>query len=316
MEKNYLQKNSNVAIILPSHNEEGNIQHIVNEIHKVMKPLNYEYQILFVDDGSTDKTLAIIEKITEIDDNVFYVELSRNFGHQNALKAGLDIVHSDVAITMDADMQHPPEIIPLMLEKWEEGYDIVYTKREEDKNLGFLKRKTSKSFYKLMNNLSDIEFEEGTADFRLMDRNVIEAFKKISEKDLFIRGLVNWLGFKQYAIDYVPAQRFSGTSKYTLKKMTRFAIQGITSFSTKPLYVAIYLGFGLSFFAFFFYLGYVLYSLYFGHVISGWASVISTIVFFGGINLLVLGIIGMYVGKMFMQTKRRPNYLIRKTNYK
>ena len=167
-----------------------------------------------------------------------------------------------------------------------------------------------------MNQLSEIKFEPGTADFRLMDEKVVEVFSNFSENELFIRGLVNWLGFKQFAIDYKPADRFSGTSKYTFKKMMRFALQGITSFSIRPLYLAIYLGLGLSVFAFIFYIGYVLYSIYFGHVISGWASVISTIVFFGGLNLFVLGIVGMYVGKLFIQSKNRPNYLIRNTNYK
>jgi dolichol-phosphate mannosyltransferase len=167
-----------------------------------------------------------------------------------------------------------------------------------------------------MNYLSEVNFEPGTADFRLMDEKVVAVFTDFSENELFIRGLVSWLGFKQFALDYVPAERFSGKSKYTMKKMMRFAIQGITSFSTRPLHIAIFLGIGLSFFAFVFYIGYVLYSMYFGHVISGWASVISTIVFFGGLNLIVLGIIGMYIGKLFIQSKQRPNYLIRSTNYK
>jgi dolichol-phosphate mannosyltransferase len=217
---------------------------------------------------------------------------------------------------MDGDMQHPPELIPELLKKWEEGYDVVYTRREDDKSNSYFKRKTSKGFYSVMNYLSEVNFEPGTADFRLMDEKVVAVFTDFSENELFIRGLVSWLGFKQFALDYVPAERFSGKSKYTMKRMMRFAIQGITSFSTRPLHIAIFLGIGLSFFAFVFYIGYVLYSMYFGNVISGWASVISTIVFFGGLNLIVLGIIGMYIGKLFIQSKQRPNYLIRSTNYK
>jgi dolichol-phosphate mannosyltransferase len=213
-------------------------------------------------------------------------------------------------------MQHPPELLPEILQKWEEGYDVVYTKREEDDHQSYFKKKTSRGFYDLMNKLSEIKFEPGTADFRLMDEKVVAVFSNFSENELFIRGLVNWLGFKQYAIDYKPSKRFSGASKYTLKRMMRFALQGITSFSIRPLYLAIYLGITLSLFAFIFYVGYVFYSVYFGHVISGWASVISTVVFFGGLNLIVLGIIGMYIGKLFMQSKNRPNYLIRSTNYK
>ena len=305
-----------IAIVIPSFNEEGNIEIMAKSIKDTMQVLPYDYELIFVDDGSSDNTLAKLKELTQSYDNLFFVELSRNFGHQNALKAGVDIANANAVITMDGDMQHPPELIPQLLKKWEEGYDVVYTRREDDKSNSYIKRKTSKSFYSVMNYLSEVNFEPGTADFRLMDEKVVAVFTDFSENELFIRGLVSWLGFKQFALDYVPAERFSGKSKYTMKRMMRFAIQGITSFSTRPLHIAIFLGVGLSFFAFVFYIGYVLYSMYFGHVISGWASVISTIVFFGGLNLIVLGIIGMYIGKLFIQSKQRPNYLIRSTNYK
>lgn len=304
-----------IAIVIPSFNEEGNIEVMVNSLHSVLQELPYKYELIFVDDGSNDKTLDILKKLSSTDEKLFFIELSRNFGHQNALKAGVDIAKANAVITMDGDMQHPPELIPQLIQKWEEGYDVVYTRREDNQKVSYFKKKTSKSFYNLMNYLSEVNFEPGTADFRLMDEKVVSVFADFSENELFIRGLVSWLGFKQFAIDYVPAERFSGKSKYTVKKMMRFAIQGITSFSTRPLHIAIFMGIGLSFFAFVFYVGYVLYSMYFGHIISGWASVISTIVFFGGLNLIVLGIIGMYIGKLFIQSKQRPNYLIRSTNY-
>lgn len=305
-----------IAIVIPSFNEEGNIEIMAKSIKDTMQVLPYDYELIFVDDGSSDNTLIKLKELSQSFDNLFFVELSRNFGHQNALKAGVDIANANAVITMDGDMQHPPELIPELLKKWEEGYDVVYTRREDDKSNSFIKSKTSKGFYSVMNYLSEVNFEPGTADFRLMDEKVVAVFTDFSENELFIRGLVSWLGFKQFALDYFPAERFSGKSKYTMKKMMRFAIQGITSFSTRPLHIAIFLGIGLSFFAFVFYIGYVLYSMYFGHVISGWASVISTIVFFGGLNLIILGIIGMYIGKLFIQSKQRPNYLIRSTNYK
>ena len=255
---------------------------------------------------------------SKVHQHIFYLELSRNFGHQNALKAGIDLVKNDVdaIISMDGDMQHPPKIIPKLIQKWEEGFEVVYTIREEDKKLGFVKNKTSNLFYGLMNKLSDIKFEPGTADFRLIDKKVAQVFSDFTENELFIRGIINWVGFKQYAIHYEPNERYSGKSKYTVGKMMRFAVQGITSFSTKPLSMAIILGISLSVMAFIFYIAYVLYSVYYGHVISGWASVITTVVFFGGLNLVVLGIIGVYIGKLFMQSKGRPNYLISSTNYK
>ncbi len=308
--------NNKIAIVIPSYNEDGNIEVLVKTLHSVLEKLPYDYDLIFVDDGSQDKTLQTLKTISKSDNKVFYIELSRNFGHQNALKAGVDIAKANAVITMDGDMQHPPELLPSLIKKWEEGYDVVYTRREEDKKTSYFKKKTSKSFYNVMNYLSEVKFEPGTADFRLMDEKVVQVFSDFSENELFIRGLVSWLGFKQYAIDYQPAERFSGKSKYTIKRMMRFAIQGITSFSTRPLHIAIFLGIGLSMFAFLFYIAYVLYSVYFGHIISGWASVISTIVFFGGLNLIVLGIIGMYIGKLFIQSKQRPNYLIRSTNYK
>ena len=304
-----------IAIVIPAYNEVGNVEVMIQALHKVFETIPYSYEILFVDDGSKDETLQKIKDISVTDYKVFYIELSRNFGHQNALKAGVDTVIANAVITMDGDMQHPPELIPELIKKWEEGYDVVYTRREEDKNLSFLKKKTSSGFYKLMNKISEVEFEEGTADFRLLDEKVVKVFSNFNENELFIRGLISWLGFKQFAIDYRPSERFSGNSKYTIVKMMRFAIQGITSFSIRPLYFAIILGFLLSFLAFGFYIVYLIYSIYFGHVISGWASVICTIVFFGGLNLIVLGIVGLYVGKLFMQSKQRPNYLIRTTNY-
>ncbi len=303
-----------ISVVIPSFNEEGNINIIVKALNEVLQKLNYRYELIFVDDGSSDKTLRILQEISSNDSNVFYIELSRNFGHQNALKAGLDLASGDCIITMDGDMQHPPEMIPQLVEKWEEGYDIVYTRRLEDKNLPAFKKITSKYFYKFINYISEIKIEEGTADFRLMDKKVSTVFFAFSENELFIRGLVNWVGFRQFAIDYKPAERFSGNSKYTVKKMMQFALKGITSFSIRPLYISIFLGISLFFLSLVFYILYVFYSIYYGHVISGWASVIFTIVIFGGLNLIVLGIIGVYVGKLFMQSKQRPNYLIRDTN--
>ena len=310
--------NKSIAIVIPSYNEATNIDVLIQALNETIVNINYNFKFIFVDDGSNDETVAILKEKSKVHQHIFYLELSRNFGHQNALKAGIDLVKNDVdaIISMDGDMQHPPKIIPKLIQKWEEGFEVVYTIREEDKKLGFIKNKTSNLFYGLMNKLSDIKFEPGTADFRLIDKKVAQVFSDFTENELFIRGIINWVGFKQYAIHYEPNERFSGKSKYTVGKMMRFAVQGITSFSTKPLSMAIILGISLSVMAFIFYISYVLYSIYYGHVISGWASVITTVVFFGGLNLVVLGIIGVYIGKLFMQSKGRPNYLISSTNYK
>ena len=302
-----------VAIVIPTCNEEGNVSILANALQEVMASTSYIFTINFIDDGSTDNTLAEIKSLAEKFSNIFYISLSRNFGHQNALKAGLDLAEGDCVISMDGDMQHPPDMIPEMLEKWEEGYSIVYTIRKDHQEMPLMKRKTSNLFYDVINNLSDIELEPGSADFRLMDFKVVTVFRTFKETDLFMRGLVKWMGFNQIGLEYDPALRAKGKSKYTLKKMVRFALQGITSFSIRPLYIAAYLGFIFSCLSLL-YVPYIGYSYYFGHAISGWASMIATIAFFGGLQLMILGIIGMYLGKLFLQSKERPHYIVKESN--
>lgn len=302
-----------VSIIVPVHNEQYNVPIVTNALQNMFAQLNYRYEIIFVDDGSTDGTLAVLKQQASLYPEVRFVSFSRNFGHQAALKAGLDMANGDCVISMDGDMQHPPELVPLLLEKWKDGYDVVYTVRREDENLSYGKRKTSNLFYSLLNGLSDIDIEKGTADFRLLNRNVVNVLRNLQEYDLFFRGLVKWAGFKQMAIEYTPAQRRTGVSKYNYKKMMRFALQGITSFSTKPLYAATYIGFLFSLLSTL-YIPYVGYSYFFGQKVSGWASVIVTIAFFGGLQLMILGIIGIYLGKLFMQSKQRPVYIVKESN--
>ncbi|MCX2477368.1 glycosyltransferase family 2 protein [Pedobacter sp. MC2016-05] len=302
-----------VSIVIPAYNEADNIFVIAESIKKVFSSIDYHYEIILVDDGSADHTLEKIKAYASTSYNVFFLEFSRNFGHQLAVKAGMDHAFGDCVISMDCDMQHPPELIPEMLQKWQEGFEVVYTIREEDKTLSKGKRSSSSLFYKTLNWLSDIDLEPGAADFRLLDQKVVNVFRNFQENEPFLRGLVKWLGFKQYAIKYNPAARFSGKSKYTIKKMFRLALHGVTSFSIKPLYSAVYLGFILSL-ASVLYIPYVIYAFVNNVEVSGWASMIMTIVFFGGLQLIILGIIGIYVGKMFMQTKNRPNYIIRSTN--
>ncbi|RAJ31802.1 glycosyltransferase family 2 protein [Pedobacter cryoconitis] len=303
-----------VSVVIPAFNEAENLIVIIDRLEGIFKNTAYDAEFIIIDDGSTDHTLNILKTMASINTKLFYIEFSRNFGHQLALKAGLDQAKGDCVISLDADLQHPPELIIQMLEKWEEGNDIVYTRRSEDKSLPYGKRKSSSLFYRLINVLSSIQIEEGTADFRLMDKKVIDVFRNFEENEPFIRGLVQWMGYKQVAIDYVPHKRHAGTSKYNLRKMMRFALQGVTSFSIKPLYTAVYLGFAFSMLSVL-YIPYVFYSVYMGIEVDGWASTIMTIVFFGGLQLIIMGIIGIYIGKMFMQTKNRPNYIIKSTNF-
>jgi len=296
------------------YNESINIPVVLKAVQNVMSAVPYDYEITFVDDGSKDNTLQTLKKLSAENAFVNFLSFSRNFGHQYALKAGIDHAKGDCVISMDGDMQHPPELIPEMLKAWEDGFDVVYTVRKEDKNLSYFKRKSSNIFYTLLNRLADIEMEQGTADFRLLNKNVAAIIRGLSEYDLFFRGLVKWMGFSQMAIEYDPSERLSGNSKYTLKKMMRFAMQGITSFSTRPLYAAAYLGFIISLLSVL-YIPYALWSHYFGHTISGWTSIIVTIAFFGGLQLTILGIIGLYLGKLFMQSKQRPLYIVKEKHH-
>jgi polyisoprenyl-phosphate glycosyltransferase len=305
-------KSFSLSIVIPCYNEEGNIERMYQELNKELQ--SYSYEIIFVNDGSRDKTLEILKSLAAKDSHIKYISFSRNFGHQNALKAGLDHSSGDCVISMDADLQHPPVLIKTLLEKWNEGFDIVNTIRIKEEGLSLFKRFSSKLFYKVINFLSNTEIQEGAADFRLMDKKVVDAFKSLNENYLFIRGLVSWVGFTQTAIEYKPSDRFSGTTKYSLKKMVHFASSGITSFSTKPLKISIYIGFIIAMAAFIYGL-YVIYcALYTTKVVPGWASVTTSILFIGGLQLIMIGILGEYLGKLFMENKRRPNYIIKEKN--
>lgn len=302
-----------VSIVVPAFNEGDNIYRLAHAIHAVFENLPYQYTIVVVDDGSSDQTLSVLRRLQQQDDRIQYLSFSRNFGHQHALKAGLAHADGDCVISMDADLQHPPQYIPKMLELWEQGYNIVYTIREDDPNLSVLKRKSSDLFYNVLNFLSDLQFEKGTADFRLVSRKVADVLNQMDDSELFYRGLVKWVGFKQTCLYYKPMNRFMGTSKYTFRKMMRLAQEGLTSFSTRPLDIATYLGLGFSVLSVA-YVPYALISRFSGHALSGWTSIIMTIAFFGGLQLLILGIIGKYLGKLFVIAKRRPAYIIKESS--
>lgn len=306
-----------ISIVIPAHNEEGNIFLIHQRIKKVFSELqNYHFEIIFVNDGSRDKTQAKIEELASQFEEVKFIEFSRNFGHQPAVKAGIDRSNANAVISMDADLQHPPELIPDMIKKWEEGFDIVYTIRTYPKEISAFKRKTSSLYYKFLSKISDVNLREGGgSDFRLMDSSVVDVVRNMNESDIFLRGLSNWMGFRQTGIHFTAGERAFGESSYNLQKMMRFAFTGITAFSVKPLYLAAYLGFIFSAIAVLGYGIYVIHSFVSGTEISGWASLIMTVVFFGGIQLIILGIIGIYLGKIFKQVKERPNYIIRSKNF-
>ncbi|KUY28530.1 glycosyltransferase family 2 protein [Elizabethkingia ursingii] len=305
-----------IDIVIPAHNEEKNVPIMRERIAAVFSSLSdYTYEIIFVNDGSRDTTQQVLEDLAAKYPEVRYIELSRNFGHQAALKAGLDNADGNAVISMDGDLQHPPELIPQLIKEWENGNDIVYTIRRYNENISLSKRLTSDIYYKIISSLSDFTIEKGAgADFRLLDAKVVEEIKQNHESDLFIRGLVRWVGYKQKGIKFVAADRENGISQYTINKMFKLALTGVTSFSVKPLYFAAYLGFFFSALSLL-YVPYVVYSFMNGSEISGWASLIMTVVFFGGLQLVMLGIIGIYLGKVFKQVKDRPLFIIRSKNF-
>ena len=303
-----------ISIIIPAFNEEKNLPIIANAIAQVFTNSNYAYEIVFVDDGSKDGSVAAIQQLAKENKQVKFILFSRNFGKDNALSAGLQKAKGEAIITIDADMQHPPEMILQMIDLWQQGNQVVYTYREEkNEHAGSFNKLGSSLFYKTINRLSDIELEDGTADYRLIDRKVVDVLNALPENDPFYRGLVKWVGFNQKSIPYTPNARNEGETKYSRKALTRLALKGITSFSTKPLNIAIYLGFTFSLLSLL-YIPYTIVSVLNGWAISGWSSIIVTIAFFGGLQLMILGIIGLYLGKLFMQSKQRPHFIIKETN--
>jgi dolichol-phosphate mannosyltransferase len=307
--------NPEISIIIPCYNEEGNVHVLYEKLSSILKSCEIStYEILFVNDGSSDDSLMKIKELTAKDDAVKFIHFSRNFGHQNALRAGLDFAKGDAVISLDADLQHPPELIPVLISHWKAGNKVVFTKRKDTQDFTFFKRLTSKMLYRLVNYLSETKLEEGTADFRLLDRTVVEALKNFKEDNLFYRGIIPGLGFKQFGIEYNPHERFSGQTKYTFSKMVRFALTGITSSSAKPLYYSIYLGAFLALCSFFYAMYAIYVSIFTTEAVAGWTSTIASILFIGGIQLMMLGIVGIYLGKLFSESKKRPNYIIEESN--
>ncbi|MBN1409297.1 MAG: glycosyltransferase family 2 protein [Spirochaetales bacterium] len=300
------------SIVVPVFNEEEVVEESYKRLKKVMDGVNESYEIIFVNDGCRDKTPDIISDICKNDANIKLVNFSRNFGHQIAISAGMDYTNGQAIVIIDADLQDPPEVIPQMIQKWKEGYDVVYGKRIKRKGEGLFKKLTAAMFYRFLKMLTNVVIPVDVGDFRLIDRKVCETIGKIKEQNRFMRGLISWVGFKQYALEYVREERFAGKTKYPLKKMIQFATDAIISFSYKPLKLASLLGFLVSL-AGFGYLIYVIYIYFTTNTVSGWASGIVISLFFHGITLIMLGIIGEYIGRIYDESKNRPLYIVRNT---
>lgn len=300
-----------ISIVVPCYNEAENLPVLVEQLSAVLKA--YAFEILLVNDGSIDETQEVIEWLSHQNSAIKYLSLSRNFGHQMALKAGLEHALGDCVVTMDADLQHPPQVILQMIALWQEGYMQVVGLREKQNQPSLVKRMMSIVFYRLMTDLTDKSLKTTGSDFRLLDKKMIALLRQMPEKDLYLRGLFAWMGFKQTTVLYREEKRLYGKSKYSWLKMLRLAGNGITSYSIKPLRMALTLGILFALLAFSYGL-YAVIMVFLGHTVPGWASLLAASMFLAGIQFIVLGVMGEYLGKLYMAVKQRPDYLVEKTN--
>ena len=300
-----------LSVVIPCYNEEEVIGETIKRLKSFCSDLvNLDVELIFVDDGSRDETRELLKKYVAEDVRIKLIGFARNFGHQIAVTAGIDAACGDAVVLIDADLQDPPEVIHEMIAKWQEGYDVVYGTRTEREGESAFKIATARAFYRLLNRLSDVPIPLDTGDFRLMSRPVVDTLRAMPERDRFVRGMVSWVGFKQIALPYKRFVRFAGESKYPLRKMLRFAIDGILSFSAKPLQLSISLGMLCAFLAMSG-IVYVLWLRLFTHIwVEGWTALMIAVLFLGGVQLISVGILGEYIGRIYNEIKNRPLYVV------
>lgn len=302
-----------VTLLIPCFNEESSLPFLYDNILKIISELDwYKFEILFINDGSKDNTIKILDGFSNNDNRVHYLDLSRNFGKEAALMAAFDFADGDCVIIMDADLQHPPSLIPEMLKLWEEGYEDVYAKRENRGKEGWLRKKLSLAYYKILKRIAKIDILPNVGDFRLLDKKCIMALRQLREKERYTKGLYCWIGFKKKEILFVPNVRIAGKSNWSYSDLFSLAINGITSFTVSPLRISSVFGFLISLIAFIYLVFILIRTLVYGEEVKGFPTLIIIILFLGGIQLISLGIIGEYIGKIFNETKNRPIYVIRK----
>lgn len=303
-----------ISLVVPVFNEEDAIPIFYSEVRRQEQLQKYDVELIFVDDGSRDDTCSIIEGLAASDNLVTLVRLSRNFGKEAALFAGLDYSSGDAVIPIDVDLQDPIAVVPLLIEKWLSGYDVVLAKRMDRTSDSFMKRASAEMFYRLHNKISNPRIEENVGDFRLMSRQVVEEIKMLPERHLFMKGLLSWVGFETAIVEYARADRVAGTSKFNGWKLWNLALEGITSFSTIPLRMWTYLGMVVATFS----LGYALWmvadKLIWGNAVPGYPSIMTAILFLGGVQLIGIGVLGEYIGRIYIETKKRPKYIVKKVS--
>ena len=304
-----------VTILVPAYNEQEVLHMLYERLKNIMDNLSsYRFEVLLVNDGSKDNTLAVMKELRNIDNRICYLNLSRNFGKETAMIAGLDYAKGDCVIIIDADLQDPPELIPDMLKLWEEGYDDVYAKRKSRKGESFLKKFTSKMYYKMLQSVTNIEIQKDTGDFRLLDRRCVEALKSIRESQRYTKGLFSWIGYNKKEILFDRDPRAAGKTKWNYGKLINLSIDGLTSFTTTPLRFAAVMGILVSLAGFIYMLAIIIKTIIYGIDVPGYSSTMVVILFLGGIQLIFLGVIGEYLGRTFNESKRRPIYFVERYN--
>lgn len=299
-----------ITIMIPAYNEEKVLPLLFQRLANLAKKTaDYDFEFLFINDGSRDKTFEIIKQASTKDPRISYVNLSRNFGKERAMLAGFDTAKGDALVIIDADLQDPPELIPKMIKFWEQGFDDVYAKRESRDGETWLKKATSKWFYSILDKISDVEIQRDTGDFRLLDRKAVEELKKLRENNRYTKGMFSWVGFNKKEITYARDPRAAGETKWNYFKLANLAIEGITSFTTSPLRISFFVGLATSIFAFCWIAFLLIRPLFGAPTGDGYSSMMSAILFLGGVQLLSLGIIGEYIGRIFTETKNRPVYI-------
>lgn len=299
------------SLVIPLYNEEQVIHECIKRVTDVMKDKDFDYEVIFVNDGSRDSTEAIVKQYCAEDAHLKLISFSRNFGHQTAITAGMDHSAGDAVIVMDADLQDPPEVVLQMIEKYEEGYDVVYAVRSKRKGETFFKKFTAKVFYRFLKSMCEVDIPVDTGDFRLISRQVCDVLKGLTERNRYVRGLVSWVGFKQTGIYYEREERFAGETKYPLKKMLKLSMDGITSFSTKPLKLTKWIGLVTTASGFIYLLVVIIQRLMGIRLQNGWIPAVIAILIVGGIQLIMSGINGEYIARIFDESKNRPLYIIR-----
>ena len=302
--------NPTISIIAPCYNEEETIEPFLRRIEEILTQINEPYEIVFINDGSRDNTLNVLLNAKQNFKNIRIINFSRNFGKEAALTAGLDKARGEAAIPIDVDLQDPPELIKELVARWREGYDVVLAKRADRTSDSFAKRVSADLFYKLNGKISNVDIPNNVGDFRLMSKRVVEALKQLPENQRFMKGLFAWVGFKTIAIEYVREKREAGQSSFNGWKLWNFALDGITSFSTLPLRIWLYIGALVSFLSFLYGSFIILKTLIFGVDLPGYASLAVIMLFLGGIQLIGIGILGEYIGRIYSESKRRPSYII------